>query len=119
MESGGGSPGRKRSIIDRSNTSSKKTRQRKDNDNFSCETHQCFRPHSCEHHVMNTSMLQGEHLRKDFAKKLIKPQAVNLCSSVTSTSRDVEYDKTSTNAYHHDDLYHNHLNTVQLPWQLV
>lgn len=116
MESGGG---RKRSIVDGSNSSSKKTRQRKDNDNFACETNQCFRyksVNSCKHHVTNTFELQGEELKKEFAKKLIKPRAVNLWSNVTSSSRDVEYDKTSTDVYHHDDLYHNHLNTVRLPW---
>ena len=115
MESGG----RKRSIVDGTDSSSKKTRHRKDNNNLSCETHQCFRhksANSCEHYVTNTSVPQGEQLRKEFAKKLIKPRAVNLWSGVTSTSRDVEYDKTSNDVYHHDDLYHNNLNTVQLPW---
>ena len=113
MDHGGG---RKRRIVNDSNSSSKKTRQRKNNNNFSCETNQRFRHksvNSCEHHVTNTSVLQGEQLRKEFVKKLIKPRAVNLWSRVTSSSRECD-DK--TDIYHHDNLYHNHLNMVQLLW---
>ena len=119
MERGGG---RKRTAVTDECSSSKKIRQRKNNDTFSCEIHQRFRHESsnslrlCEHHVTNTPGLQGEQLRKEFAKKLIKRRAVNLWSKDdTSSSHDADCaDKTSTDVYHHDDLYHNHLNTVQL-----
>lgn len=109
MERGGG---RKRSTSNDSNSSCKKTRQGKPHNSFSCERHR-------EHHVTNTSMLQG-NLKEEFAKILIKSRAVNLwnssSSSVIGSSCDLHHDETSADEYHDDDLYCNHLNKVQLPW---
>jgi len=66
---------------------------------------------SCEDHVINTPELQGEQLRKEFAEKLIKPRVVNLYVGNTGSSHD---DGSCDNFYHHDDLYHNRINMVQL-----
>lgn len=114
---------RKRSTTDNVDSTCKKRRHRKNKESFSCEIHQhshADKSSFCEHHVMNTSLLQGEQLRQEFVKRLIRPRATNIWnSSATSAiirSCDLGSDnKTSVSIRHHDDLYYNHLNKVQLP----
>lgn len=105
-----------------SSDSYKKTRLRKINNSSSCETHQHLYQQAaqkadnsslCKSHVTNVSPLQGEQLRQEFVKKLIKRRVVNLWNNINDSSCDLD---SNENNCHHDDLYRNHLNKVLLLW---
>jgi len=109
---------RKRST-NNSDPTCKRIRHRKNEESFSCEMHQrsqykAAKSSFCEHHVMNTSLLQGEKLRQEFVKRLIQPRATNICSVINGS--DVATNKASVDMCHHDNLNCNHLNKVQLLW---